>query len=78
MRNNKKSDNVNKFIIEERRRQAASLLAQSMTEIEIAEKLNVDQSSISRDVKGLKGMSHQIVFDLAKSDLAYYFKQSID
>ena len=51
-----------KFIIEERRRQVASLLAQFMTEIEIAEKLNVDQSSISRDVKGLKGMSHQIVF----------------
>lgn len=49
-----------------------------MTEIEIAEKLNVDQSSISRDVKGLKGMPQQFVFDLAKSDLAYYFKQSIE
>ena len=52
--------------------------AQSMTEIEIAEKLNVNQSSIRRGVKGLKGISQQFVFDLAKSDLASYFKQSID
>jgi Trp operon repressor len=59
-------------------RQVASLLAQSMTETEIAEQLNVDQSTISRDVKALKEMSQQFVFDLAKSDLAYYYKQSID
>jgi IS30 family transposase len=30
------------------------MLAQSMTETEIAEQLNVDQSTISRDVKALK------------------------
>ena len=47
------SDNsINKFKIEERRRQIASLLAQSITETEIAKKLNVDQSTISRDIKG--------------------------
>lgn len=66
------------FKIEERRRKVASLIAQSMTESEIAEKLDVDQSTISRDVKTLKEMSQQFVFDLAKSDLAYYYKQSID
>jgi len=54
------------------------MLAQSMTETEIAEQLYVDQSTISRDVKVLKEMSQQFVFDLAKSDLAYYYKQSID
>ena len=54
------------------------MLAQSMTETEIADRLNVDQSTISRDVKALKEMSQQFVFDLAKSDLAYYYKQSID
>ena len=55
------------------------MLARSMTETEIAEKLNVDQSNISRDVIALKEMSKQFVFDLAKSDLAYYYyKQSID
>jgi hypothetical protein len=30
------------------------------------------------DVKALKEISQQFVFDLAKSDLAYYYKQSID
>jgi IS30 family transposase len=49
-----------------------------MTESEIAQKLNVDQSTISRDVKALKQLSQQFIYDLAKSDLAYYYKQSID
>ena len=49
-----------------------------MTETEIAQKLNVDQSTISRDIKVLKELSQRFVFDLAKSDLAYYYKQCID
>ena len=69
---------MNKFIIDERRRQVASLLAQSMTETEIARKLNVDQSTISRDIKALKQMSQQFVFDLAKSDLAYHYQHCIN
>lgn len=69
---------VHNFKIEERRRKVASLLAQSMTETEIAQELNVDQSTISRDIKALKELSQQFVYDLAKSDLAYYYKQSID
>jgi IS30 family transposase len=43
-----------RFKSEECRRRVASMLAQSMTETEIAEKLNVDQSTISRNVKALK------------------------
>ncbi|HEX5977872.1 MAG TPA: hypothetical protein VFY68_11375 [Nitrososphaeraceae archaeon] len=35
-------------------------------------------STISRDVKALKQMSQQFVFDLAKSDLAYHYKQCIN
>jgi hypothetical protein len=50
----------------------------SMTEIEIAQELKVDQSTISRDIKALKALSQRFVFDLAKSDLAYYYKQCID
>jgi DNA-binding transcriptional ArsR family regulator len=72
------NQSVHSFKIEERRRKVASLLAQSMTESEIAQELNVDQSTISRDVKALKELSQQFVYDLAKSDLAYYYKQSID
>jgi uncharacterized protein YerC len=67
-----------KFHLEERRKQVSSLLAQSMTEQEIADKLGVDRSTISRDIKVLKALSQRFVFDLAKSDLAYYYKQCID
>ena len=66
------------FKIEERRRKVASLLARSMTETEIAQALKVDQSTISRDVKALKELSQKFVYNLAKSDLSYYYKQSID
>ena len=69
---------MHKYKIEDRRRQVASMLAQSMTETEIGKKLKVDQSTISRDIKVLKQMSQQFVSDLAKSDLAYCYKQCID
>ena len=57
------------FKIEERRRKIASLFAQSMTEEEIAQQLNANQSTISRDIKVLKQISQRFVYDLAKSDL---------
>jgi hypothetical protein len=66
------------FKIEERRRKVSSLLTQCMTEAEIAQELSVDQSTISRDIKALKEQSQQFVYHLAKSDLAYYYKQCID
>ncbi len=69
---------LHNFKIEDRRRKVSSLLAQSMTESEIAQMLGVDQSTISRDIKVLKESAQQFVYDLAKSDLAYYYKQSID
>ena len=56
----------------------ASMLAQSMTEQEIADKLGVDRTTISRDVTVLKRMSQQFVYDLAKSDLAFYYKQCLE
>lgn len=54
------------------------MLAQSITETEIAKKPKVDQSTISRDINVLKKMSQQFVYDLAKSDLAYCYKQCLD
>lgn len=67
-----------KFIIEQRRKTVASLLAQSMNEDGIAKILNVDQSTVSRDITALKYLSHKFVYDLAKSDLAYRYKSSLD
>ena len=60
--NNSKS----KFIIEERRRLVAKLWAQSKTETEIARELHCNVSTICRDIKFLKKLSQQFVFDLAK------------
>jgi IS30 family transposase len=74
----KMSTSVHTFKIEERRRRVASLLAQCKTEEEIAQELNVDQSTISRDITVLKEMSQQFIYDLAKSDLAHCYKQCID
>jgi DNA-binding transcriptional ArsR family regulator len=69
---------AHKFKIEDRRRRVASMLAQSMTESEIAQQLSVDQSTVSRDIRALKEMSQHFVYDLAKSDLGYYYKQCLD
>ena len=69
---------MHKYEIEERRRKVATLLAQSMTETEIVQELKVDQSTISQDIKALKALSQRFLFDLTKSDLAHYYKQSID
>ena len=42
---------MHNFKIDERRRKVSCLPAQSMTECEIALELEVDQSTISRDIK---------------------------
>ena len=64
--------------IKARRNQVASLLSKSFNETEIAQQLGLDQSTISRDIKVLKAECQKFVFDLAKADLAYYFKSSIN
>jgi hypothetical protein len=69
---------THKFKIEGRRRRVASFVARAMTESEIAQQLNVNQSTISRDVKILRQLSQKFIYDLAKSDLAYYYKQCIN
>lgn len=54
------------------------MLAQGHTETEIAQILHVHVSTIRRDVKALKQLSQHFVFDLAKGNLTYYYKQCID
>jgi transcriptional antiterminator len=53
-------------------------LLNQTTEQEIAEKLGVDNSTISRDIKVLKQLSQRFVYDLTHSDLAYYYKQCLN
>jgi hypothetical protein len=75
-------DNINnnsksKFIIEDRRRLVARLWTQSKSETDIARELHCNVSTICRDIKFLKKLSQQFVFDLAK-DLGFYYKGCID
>ena len=70
--------NTPKYAVEERRRELASLLARCKTEVECAQELGVSQSTISTDIKALKEQSQQFIFDLAKSDLAFFYKQELE
>jgi len=49
-----------------------------MTEMEIGKELGISQPTVHRDIKALKEQSLTFVFNLAKSDLAYYYKQKLD
>ena len=62
---------THKFKIEDRHRKVATLLAQSMTESEIAQELKVDQSTISRDIKVLKELSNNYVLLLLFDSLSH-------
>jgi hypothetical protein len=66
------------YQIEERRRQVSIMVAQGMTEISIAEKLGVDNTTISKDVKALKLVSKRFIYDITKSDFTYYYKQCLE
>lgn len=54
------------------------MLARSKTQTEIAHELGCDQSTVSDDIRALKEMSQRFIFDLAKSDLSFYYKQKLD
>jgi IS30 family transposase len=73
-----KRGSASQFKIEERRRKVADLLAEGYNETEIAKELGVSVSSISREVAVLKEKSQQFVYDLAKSDLAFYYQGRIN
>src|ERR671919_331246 len=66
------------YQIEERRRQVAIMVTQSYTEVEIAAKLGVDNTTISKDIKALKLISQQFIYDITKSDFTFYYKQCLD
>jgi hypothetical protein len=54
------------------------MIAQGMTEVEIAAKLGVDNTTISKDIKVLKLISQQFIYDITKSDFTYYYKQCLE
>ena len=63
--------------IEQRRQKVASLVARSLTEDEIAQQLDVSQTTISRDIAALRELSRDFVYSLAKGDLGYCYQQCL-
>ena len=74
----KLKNTARQYQIEERRRQVAVMIAQGMSEVDIAAKLGVDNTTISKDVKTLKLISQQFIYDITKSDFSYYYKQCLE
>lgn len=75
---NRLKKTAKQYLIEDRRRQVAIMAAQGMTEIEIGQKLGVDNTTISKDIKELKLISQQFVYDITKSDFTYYYYQNLE
>ncbi|MGH9979395.1 MAG: hypothetical protein ACRD8Z_26700 [Nitrososphaeraceae archaeon] len=72
MHNNKHKKS---YEIDKRRRQIRLMLAHGVTEQEIADKLSMDQSTISRDIQAI----NQLYQDQAEEhDLDYYYGQCTD
>ena len=75
---NELKKSAKQYQIEDRRRQVVIMVAQGMSEVEIAAKLGVDNTTISKDIKALKLISQQFIYDITKSDFTYYYKQCLD
>jgi hypothetical protein len=78
MTKQERKKSAQQYLADERRRQVAILVTQSYTEVEIAAKLGVDNTTISKDIKALKLISQQFIYDITKSDFTYYYKQCLD
>jgi hypothetical protein len=69
---------AHQFIVDERRKQVALMAAQGITELEIGKKLGVDCSTVCKDIKALKLISQQFIYDVTKSDFTYYYRQNLE
>ena len=78
MTKQERKKSAQQYLADERRRQVAILVTQSYTEVEIAAKLGVDNTTISKDIKALKLISQQFIYDITKSDFTFYYKQCLD
>jgi hypothetical protein len=74
----KLKETARQYQIEERRRQVGIMIAQGMSEVDVSAKLGVDNTTISKDVKALKLISKQFIYDITKSDFTYYYKQCLE
>ena len=62
----------NRLVIQERRHKVWSLITRGLKGYEIARELNVDNSTISRDIKFLTAESSNYLNNLAKSTFTFH------
>ncbi len=67
----------NRYVITERRRKVHILSCQGFSETEIADELNVGQSTICRDINFMKKDSQKALESVVKEVLPYEYKKSI-
>lgn len=68
----------NKIEIKERRENILVLLTKGMKGYEIAKELDVDASTVSRDIQYLVSQSHNYLNSLAKEALPFMYQTSIE
>ena len=68
----------NQAVIRERREKLWTLLTRGMKTYEIAKELNVDNSTVSRDIKFLTAQSQNYLNNLAKETLPFMHQTSIE
>ena len=64
-------------LISERRQKLWTLLTRGMKTHEIAKELDIDQSTVSRDIKYLTEQSHSYLNDLAKETLPFLYQHRL-
>ncbi|HEY7570581.1 MAG TPA: helix-turn-helix domain-containing protein [Nitrososphaeraceae archaeon] len=67
-----------KPVIDKRRQRLWTLLTKGMKGYEIARELNVDNSTVSRDIKFLTAQSQNYLNNLAKETLPFMYQTSIE
>jgi IS30 family transposase len=65
-------------VINERRQKLWTLLTRGLKTEEIAKELQIDQSTITRDIKFLTAQSQHYLNDLARSTLPFMYQTSIE
>ena len=67
----------NRFVIIERQQKVFSMLSHGLTESEISKQLDVDQSTVCRDVKRIKRNTQRTIEAIAKDILPFEFGKSL-
>ena len=66
-----------RFLINERREKVLVMISKGLSEIEIAEQLNVNQSTVCRDVKAIKRESQRMIQAVIDDIMPFEFGKSL-